>query len=305
MSSIPNPLGNQVSGNDDEFTAFLRSAVAEEVAKSHGQQQQQAPAQTGIPLTLNGQTVTFNSPEELSQAVAGLVQNLQAQQQQIVPQAPQVPQNEVAGNEPDFDINTFVTKMTTDPRDAFNYVDQARYGVANPAEAFKEALGAKKDLEEVKKVLTVYQFRDAHPEFPGGQQAGLVLQNIMNQNGLQLTPGGLEAAYALAIQNGQLPNYRAQAQGQQVNQMGQPQQNPYQQQNPYAQPYGAPQFQGQRPFVPGLPQGAADPRFYNGGANFAPPSVPRSSGDLPADIFAQAENLNTAQIEAIFSKFQQ
>ncbi len=306
MVTPQNPAANQVTGAEDDFSSFVRQAIQEEMAKGQQVPNPGAAPSTQIPLTLNGQTVTFNSPEELSTAVSSLVQSLQTQQQapQYVAPAPQVA--EVTGKDDPFDVSTFVQKMTSNPLDAFDYADKYRFGVDNPSAAIKDAIASKAKLDDMSKVLTVYQFRDAHPEFQGSPQAGQVIEQVMQQGNYPLTTNGLEAAYALAITRGLLPNYYAH-QGQQ----GQaPQQSPFQpaqpqfQQNPYAQ--NQPQGQAYQNFPQHNFQGGRDPRFFNGGANFAPPSVPRGGvGGNEPDFGSIAENLSTDQIEAVFSRFAQ
>lgn len=283
---------NQVTGNDDqEFMKFVTDTIAEQVAKQTGQQ---APPQTtSIPLTLGGQTITFDSPEALSQAVQGLVSSLQNPQPQpqvpqyVQPQVPQAPANEVTGKD-DFDLNTFITKMQADPREGLKYANRDIFGVEDPAAALKDAQATKTKLDQVEKILTMYQFRDNHPEFQGSPQVAQTLESVMQQNGFGLTPAGLEAAYAISIQRGLIPNFYAAQQQGQVAQGGQ--------QSPYAQPqFTPPQFQG-----------GTDPRFFNGGMNFAPPSVPRGgAGPDEANFERIADQMSLEQIEAVFDRFQQ
>lgn len=293
------PAGNQVLGNDDELAAFLRQAVADEVAKNQGggtgnQPPVVSPAgPTPIPVTLNGQTFQFNSPEELSTSLQGLVaeyNNRLAQAQQAVPS----PKNEVRGDDdPSFDVNKFVEKMTSNPLEAFDYADEHRYGVKNPSKAIKDALGAKDELEKIKQTLSVYQFRDAHPEVSGNPQAAQVISQIIQSQGLSQDARGLEAAYALGVVRGLLP-HPSQFQQQQAPQQNQaPQFQGSFQQNPYgAGPFQPPPFTG------------VDPRQFNGGSALPPPRVGRGANDPVQDISAMAEDMSADQILALFNRLQ-
>src|SRR5579883_3037642 len=260
-----------IPANDDaQFLEFVKSTIAEEVAKANAQDGIVTPpaqaAASPIPLTLNGQTYTFNSPEEISRAVQNLtaayseqIANLQAAQRQPVATGAEVTGKE----EPSFDINKFVEKMTTNPVEAFDYVDRARYGVDNPTQAVKEALKSKEELAEIKRVLAVYQFKDNHPEFPANPQTANLLYGIMQNQNLPFDVSGLESAYGQAVLRGLLPHPALVAQQQQQAQNFQQQQT---------QSYGQ-EFAGAPMSPPFLPAGV-DPRVFNGGINQLPNSNP-------------------------------
>jgi hypothetical protein len=271
---------NNISG-DDELSVQLRQIVNEELARTQGTPQQVAPAP--IPLTVNGQTFHFNTPEELSAAVNNMTNayntQLAAAQQHAAAVHTPAGQEVTGADEPAFDMTRFVETLTKDPRQAFDYVDQYRYGVKNPSEVVKNALTTRSELDEIKKVLSVYQFKDNHPEFVGTPQVAAVIDQVRQAHGLGFDSTGLEAAYAIAIQRGQIPNPYAQQQ--QMLQQQQQQQNPYaqpQQQNPYAQ-------YGQRPMAP-------------------PPSVPRGGYEQSPQFEQLAESMTPEQIEAVFSRLQ-
>src|SRR5207244_3239493 len=86
------------------------------------------------------------------------------------------------------------------------YADQFRYGIKDPVKAFKDAISAKEELGQIKQVLSVYQFRDAHPEFPVNPQAAGVMQQIMKQYNLPQDYQGLEAAYSIGVTQNVFPH---------------------------------------------------------------------------------------------------
>jgi hypothetical protein len=288
-----NPTQTQVTGADDDLTQQLRSIVAEELAKSTTQpgvtttQSTNAPAP--IPLTLNGQTFYFNSPDELSAAVGNMAQQYNAQLSQV--QASRPAQNEVSGaDEPAFDMNKYVETLTKDPLAAANYVDEYRYGVKNPAEAFKSALKAQEKLGEIEKTLAVYQFKDAHPEFVGTPQSATVIDKVREAHGLNWDAQGLSAAYSIALQRGLI-----------ANPTGQQQQNPYGP-NPYAQGFAGNQYQPQGYQPQGYPAQFPTQNF----APAPPPRIPNMGGsfEAPGSFEQLAEGMSPEQIENIFSRFQ-
>lgn len=295
---VPN---NAVTGNEDaEFQNFLRQAIQEEIQKSHQPagadnqnfQPQQAVTPQPIALDINGQRLQFANPEELSRSIQGMVnefnQRLSAQ-----PQAPAPQNNQVSGqDEPQFDLNRFVEKMTTNPVDAFNYVDEYRFKGQNP---YEKAIKAADDVETIKKSLAAYQFRDAHPEFQGNPRNASILQGIMQQAGLPQDVNGLEAAYSLAVVRGLMPPPPHLS-------AAQPQQPAQQAQDIYGQnPWGAVPNQYQN--FQGANFQGPDPRSFNGGANFAPPRVPRTGVTDPVpDLSSMAEDLSADELARVINQ---
>lgn len=304
-TQIPNPAqGAAVTGQEDDFLNFVRQTVAEQVAQAQapGTVQQNPPAQTPISVNLNGQTFQFSTQEDLNRALQNTFSqyNTELAKLREAQSAPTPRGGEVTGSDdaPAFDINTFVNKMTTNPVEAFDYVDEIRYGVKNPAEAVKAAIASKGKVDEINQALSVYRFRDAHPEF--NPQAAPVMQEIMKAANLTPDFAGLEAAYALGVMKGVIQPLQLQA----------PQQGQFPQQAPGPQfqtpnPAGPPMF-SQNPYGS---QGAQfnDPRMFNGGFNngipMAPPRPGRSEPVALNDFGAMAESMTPEQIEAVFSKF--
>ncbi len=273
------PQGNQVAGNDDDVMVLMRQVIAEELAKTQGQGAPpaatvQTPAP--IPVTLNGQTFNFNSHEDLSKSIQTMVDSYNQKLADV-----QAPVKPIQGNEePTFTKEMFVEKMLENPLEALNYADKTRFGVANPAEAIRDAISSKQKLDELNKVISVYQFRDQHPEVGQNPQAVNVIAQIIKGQGLPETAQGLEAAYSIGVMRGMIPPPPQMIQQFQ----GQPQ-NPY---NPAPSPYNG-----------------TDPRQFNGGYTFnAPPRINRGAQDPIPDINSQIEDMSMDQLLSTYNRLQ-
>jgi len=161
------------------------------------------------------------------------------------------------------------------------------------------------ETELTKRSIAAYQFKENHPEFPGGKQHADTIDNVRQQMGLPYDLNGIEAAYHVAQQRGFLPNFTAQAQ----------QTNFLQQQ---AQALQSGQVQDMSQVNPYL-NGPVDPRAWNGGfgqitANTnpsnpyannpylqAPPSVNRNA---PYNFGpgVDPEAMSIEQIEQVFQR---
>lgn len=303
MTPSPTP-GQQVTGNEaDEFQAFVRQAIQEEIAKGTqpGTQVQATPTPQPISVNLNGQTFQFQNQEELNRALTNTFSAYNTElanlrNSQVADRGAEVTGTEEA---PKFSMDTFVQKMQANPVEAFDYVDQIRYGFDNPVEAVKSAITARSELADLQRVMAVYQFKDAHPEYEGNPQTANTMYQIMDQAGLPFTIQGLEAAYSVGLLRGMIPlPQQFQAQPRQ----GEFNQNPYSPQqtfnpSPYAQYAGT----------------GTDPRQFNGGfqttgypgqTTLAPPQSPRFAAEASPDLASLAQDMSPEQIEAVFARLQ-
>lgn len=308
--------------NTQDMNALVAQLVQQEFQRQQ-QQQQTPPGQTPtapvvsnapapITVPINGQTFTFQTPEEIGRAFAQFADQAsravaEAQAKGAQPQPGQV----VKGDEqlPAFNFAQFAEQLTTDKApDAIEMAIKAKTGISlEDLKAMKEKLETQEnELAEQRRVMAAATFRDNHPEYLGHNQNAAVLGNILQQNGWDITPENLEAAYALAVTRNlvqidpsQLPQFQQQQQFQQV-----PQQD-------FGYP---PQLQPQQPAAPFAQQSMPmpDPRAFNGGfgvsnAPFAPgvqgpPRVPRAGWQAPQGLMQMAESLSVDQLEAILNQ---
>lgn len=309
-----------------DFQQFVREVV-QEVNSEKQVPNTVVPTATPQPISVNvaGQTFTYNSPQELEAALnnfTNAVSNKMGELQQqatvnrIAPTSQVAEGSFVTGNEPVWSNETFIQKMTEDPRTGLEYwLNHAVFEGKSeaPTEDIKRYLA---ETELTKRSIAAYQFKENHPEFPGGQQAAQIIDQVRNSLGLPYDYNGLEAAYLVAIQRQALPNYYVQAQAQayqaqqaQIAAQAQAGQAPSNQ-NPFAAP--------QVPNNGSLPGGVMDPKAFNGGFGMinmnaqqqayaqnpylnAPPSVGRNVPNNFAPNI-DPESLTIEQLEAIFAR---
>ena len=294
---------NPTSGQN--FEQFVKDAIAEQLAQSGSTTGTPTPE----PLSLNvgGQTFQYASKAELEASLNNFVgaagQKLQEMQSAIEQaQAPTAQQGSyVTGSEPtpQWDDSEFVKKMTESPQEGLKYAFNQMFfdgKSQDPVADIRESLSG---TELTKRGMAAYQFKENHPEFPGGQQFANKIDEIRQNMGLPYDYNGIEAAYLVGIQRGALPNfYQAQAAAQMQAQAQQ--QAQYQQQG---------QDQGYNPYAQ---QGPMNPRAFNGGFGIngnlqnnpytaAPPGVSRTS-PFDGGTGYNPEDLSIEQIEAIFNK---
>jgi hypothetical protein len=263
--------------------------IIEEVKKTTAGTQESPGNQTGpqpgpITIKLGNEEFKFSSPDELSLAMTNLVAAYQAQMAEMQKKLTESSQGNkpgdsdrgsyVTSDEPEpFNRDKYIQLLREDPIAAADYVDSYRlFGgyIDHPAELLRNALAR---VAEQDRILAAYQFRSAHPEFPGGNEAVATLEKIRQENNLPFTASGLEAAYGIAQARGLLPG---------------PQQ--YQQ---FIQAQQAQQFEQLKNFI------ARDLRPQG------PPSLGRASAEVPQDIASVADSLTPEQIEQIFARLNQ
>lgn len=160
-----------------------------------------------LKVTLGGQERTFANPEELSKFVQAQIDAAnQAAQQQVVA-ASSVAQAATANRvtaadlekPPQPDLKEFANLLEKNPADAFNYIDSFRFGGANPIALMKQMYETQQAQSAV---ISVMQFREAHPEYERTNENAQALNQVMQAYKLPVTFDGLEMAYALAQQRG-------------------------------------------------------------------------------------------------------
>jgi hypothetical protein len=281
-----------------DLNDLIRSSVQEVLAESNTGQTgvPSQPAPQPITVNIQGQPVTFRDQADLEAQLNATAEALRQQQAAVPPPAPApVPQgSRVTDDEGSgFKNDEYIRLMNEDPLKATRYAMNHLIfegKVDNPEEVLREMLVQQ---AATRRQLAAYQFREAHREIPLEDPRVLnTLEQVRNNLNLPFSSDGLEAAYALAVQKGMLPDFRQVAANQQQQQQGQ--QQPQQQQNPY-NPYAPPPVYG----APGFPSGPPSP------ANpylQAPPSVGRSaqfSNPVTAD---DIENMSADQLASLLNK---
>ena len=241
-------------------------------------QQAQPGAQGPLRVNVSGQEYVFNSPEELSAALSQTIEaynrriaDLQAAAQSQKDQATTEKGSYATGDEPRFSQERYIELLRKDPIEAQEYLDSFRFfggRVERPSELITAALSR---IAAQDRVLAAYQFRDAHPEFPGGEHATEVLEQVRAENNLPFTLAGLEAALGIAQSRGLLPTAQQ------------------------YQAYLQAQYQASQ-----APQGAQQAPRPKG-----PPALGRSSAEVSPDFAQMAESLTPEQIEKIFERLGQ
>ncbi len=99
-----------------------------------------------------------------------------------------------------FDADSYY-KMLTDnkPVEAMKYVLQAALGMEDPVTAIKSSMHQTAVMSNEREVL---RFHANCPDFPGGDAAGNALSMRLQQEGLQITAGNLEAAFRQLVREG-------------------------------------------------------------------------------------------------------
>lgn len=283
------------TNQDADFNEFVRSVVAEEIQKKNPGQVTQNQSE---PLEINvaGQKLAFKDRAELEQALNTFVSQQATNTQQLQQQLNELQgakpnnQNFVSGTDaPSWSDEAFIEKMTKAPKEAMEYAFNQLLFDGKSQDPVNDIKRSFEEMELTKRSIAAYQFKETHPEFPGGAEYAQKIDQIRQQMNLPYDVTGLEAAYLMGINKGVLPNfYQSQNdQQQQSQQQQQMQQIPQQQQqlpqgyNPYQQ-YPQQQVQ-QNPYMQ------------------APPGTGRNNTTTWQPDF-DPEKLSPEQIEAIFER---
>lgn len=164
----------------------------------------ETPTAPAISLDWQGETREFASQAELATFMQAEVEKArrttleevtrQMPGQYVNPNAPPpVPQT------PKIDIQELAKRMEKDPVDAWNYVDEARFGVKDVPGVIREMA---QKLAAQEQYLAVTQFRSDHPEYQTTPENGQALIGLLQANNLPLTVDNLELVYNYGRQKG-------------------------------------------------------------------------------------------------------
>ncbi len=258
----------------EDIVATIREELAKELAKTiNDGDPAPAPAKPE-PLTINvaGQTYQFENKEQME---AALTRTFQTFKEQI--EAKPAPDSRegayVSGKEATdaFDEKKYVDLMGENALEASKYMLDHVFGMKDAATNIRQKL---EEAEILKSTVSVYQFRELHPEFPMTPEATKVVDGIRRELNQPFTLQGLEAAYGVAQTRGLVPSPQLIAYQQDLIRKG-----------ILADP-SAPAQEQQRP-APNSPYGFQPP-----------PGVPRSTPVQGGDLAAVAENMTLDQLES-------
>jgi hypothetical protein len=183
---------------------LIKNAVNEQL-KAAGiniQNDDDARPQQPIKLNIGGTEYSFSSQEEMNNAINNAFSAVAQNQAELLAQLEELQKYKTdkgenkQSNEPQFDKEKFVKLIQENPIEAFNYLDEVRYGPDRVPPTVKEKLNHISMLENQ---LTAYKFLNAHPEFQNTDQNAQILRGVASQLNIPLTYEGLEAAYRVAL----------------------------------------------------------------------------------------------------------
>lgn len=224
MSDPVKNQGTEITGNDaQDLEVLVRKAVEEAYAKTNKPESIiNDPAHKPEPIKVKifGDEVSFDNPEAMAKAVETAILRTrestlaeaaaargQEQQQQQVP----------GTTKNSFDKDKFAELIADDTLKGLNYALSHLMFNGQVEDAAGAIRSRFNDLDTQKQVLAAYQFREMFPQF----QADPVTINKLDQirQGLNLPPDNpqsWEAALALGVVRGILPDPRVQQQQQQT-----------------------------------------------------------------------------------------
>lgn len=261
-----------------------------------------ANSTTGTPLSveINGQKITFNSPEELNQNLQEALNSVGNEYRQMKQQLAeyqaglntnpgQTVESDDSADTGKFSQARYIELLHDNALEAAEYVDSHRYGIKEkPSEYIKQTL---RQSEQLREESEVNRWIRLHPEFPGGEYAGK-LDKTRQSMGLPMTAENLEAAYQRAIQTNVIPDFKTIAYLNQYKQhllndiqsKGGQLPEEYHQNIPQTQQFQAPPQSRPTTFTP-------------------PPSMPRpGGGQINVNDEASLEQLSLTQLEAILKR---
>lgn len=237
--------------DDTPMERVDRQAGQAPAATPPGQVQQTPGGQPGqgYQYTLpNGTILRGNTPEDvIKQFETALIQlaNQQANQQPREFARREQPQAQPAPiQRTPFDSKRFYALLADEkPIEAMHMLNQEYYGVDDPREIGRQATSTYTDMQEIRERMSMADFLSKHPEFPYGPQAGQLMADRLNREGVDATAWNLELAYQQLVSEGAIRPVVAQPPQQPAQpQFQQPQAPPTQQ--PQSRGAGAPPLPG-------------------------------------------------------------
>ncbi len=152
-----------------------------------------------VKINLGGQEYTFSSQEEMQSTLNNAFASVAQNQALLLQQLEEATAKQNGGAQadpsvPQFDKDKFVKLIGEDPIEAFNYVDEMRYGPAKVNPAVQAELAR---LQNVEATMTAYRFTQAHPEFDNNNENAQKLRAIAQNLKLGMDYDSLEAAYTV------------------------------------------------------------------------------------------------------------
>jgi len=202
------PQNVQVTGNESQDVENLIKENVRQVFQEFQSKLPQgttpAPTSTPIEITLDGTKYTFENADKLAEGLKAYRENvynaaLEEAKKNTV-KAPVTAPPPGQPNKPVFDEAKFVDMFTKNPVEAFNYVDEIRYGFPNAHQVLTQGLLM---VEQQRRIIEANAFRDAAEDFPNGDpKAAEALANIVTANNLPWTRDNLAMAWNHAKNNG-------------------------------------------------------------------------------------------------------
>jgi hypothetical protein len=214
--------------NDNMVDQDLIKKAVNEQLKAAGiniQGDEDARQDTPVRFNIGGQDYQFASQQEAETAINNAFSTVAQNQAAMMAQLEEAQRKQSEGkpkaetNEPQFDNEHFVNLIQKNPIEAFNYIDEVRYGPNRIPEPVAQRL---QQVELLESQLNAYKFLHAHPEFQNTDQNAQVLRTVATNLGVPLDYNGLEASYRVASAYGLInPGQAPQTQYQQAPQMQQ------------------------------------------------------------------------------------
>lgn len=203
-------MSTQPQVSEEEFLRRAKELYEKQVKNRPAEGQQldegvgEPPPAPAITLDWQGETREFSTQAELATFMQAEVEKArratleevtrQMPGQYVNPNAPPpVPQT------PKIDVQELAKRMEKDPVDAWNYVDEVRFGVKDVPGVIREMA---QRIAAQDQYLAVTQFRADHPEYQTTPENGQTLIGLLQANNLPLTAENLELVYTYGRQKG-------------------------------------------------------------------------------------------------------
>lgn len=266
----------------DEISEIIREEIVKELdnaRKAAGETVETKPEPLSISIA--GKTYNFDTKAEMEEALNQTFQTFRDQLQAAkTPTTEETRGGYVSGKEEEkFSQDKYIELMGKDALEAQKYVQDHIYGIPNSSNFIKEQLAESQNL---KATVSVYQFRELHPEFPMTPEATKIVDGIRRELNQPFTLGGLEAAYGVAQTRGLIPSPQLLAYQRDLINKG-----------VIPDPSAPQETQTSQNFTRPNPSGLG---FQ------PPPTVNRSTSIPGGDIAQAAENMSVDQLEAVLKR---